>query len=489
MKRGMLWLGSATALTRLLDVGATLIVLALLTREELGTAALVLSVGAVVESVSGVGLGHALIQAPKLTRDEEHSLFWLTGGIGLLLGTVMVAISPLVAWAYALPALIPMVAVSGMKLCLVGAAVVPHQLLSKHLKFREAGAVQTLSTAGEGLMKIGLAAAGFGAWALVLASVFRGAVLLVSALLLSRFVPRLHFAWREVRGYLSFGVRIATSGLLYQCYKNADYFLVGKILGVEVLGIYRAAFDLAMQPLEMVLNVVNRVAYPVYAKIASDRAALKTALLRSTRSLTLMCAPLVAFLYFAAGDLLAVITHERWGAAEPAVQLLVWGGLLRGAAHLFPQMYVAAGRPGYAVVDSAVSLVLLVTAFYCGLTFLPEMGVLSVCWAWIVVYPGLLQLHLVLTRRIMPMGTLEYLRALAPAFGGATAMVLAMAATVPLELHRSGPLVSLLIWAAVGLGVYAGYLRLVLKIGLSDLAPERQVRTGEAAQPGAPDDG
>lgn len=488
MKRGMWWLGSATVLTRLLDVGATLIVLALLTREQLGTAALVLSAGAVVESVSGVGLGHALIQAPNLTRSEEHSLFWLTSGIGLLLGGVMLAISPLVASAYAVPALVPMVAVTGVKLWLVGTAVVPQQLLSKHLRFREAGAVQTFSTAGEGLLKVGLAVAGFGAWALVLANVFRGVVLLTSAIAISRFVPRLHFRWREVSGYLKFGVRVAASGLLYQCYKNADYFLVGKILGVEVLGIYRAAFDLAMQPLEMVLNVVNRVAYPVYAKIASDTAALRTALLRSTRSLTLICAPLVAFLFFAAGDLLAVITHERWGAAEPAVQLLVWGGLLRGAAHLFPQMYVAVGKPIYAVIDSGASLVLLVTAFYCGLTFLPEMGVLSVCWAWILVYPLLLELHLVLTRRIMPMTTLDYLRALAPAVGGVAVMVLGMAVTIPLDLHETGPLLSLSIWAAVGLGVYAAYVRLVLRVRLADLAPKRQVRTPDLVQPARADE-
>ena len=41
----MLWLGSATAVSRGLDVLASLIAIALLSREAMGTAALVLSAG------------------------------------------------------------------------------------------------------------------------------------------------------------------------------------------------------------------------------------------------------------------------------------------------------------------------------------------------------------------------------------------------------------------------------------------------------------
>jgi O-antigen/teichoic acid export membrane protein len=63
----------------------------------------------------------------------------------------------------------------------------------------------------------------------------------------------------------------------YQGYRNADYFLVGKLLGVEALGIYRIAFDLGMQPVEVVINLINRVSYPIYVKLAHDGRALEAA--------------------------------------------------------------------------------------------------------------------------------------------------------------------------------------------------------------------
>jgi O-antigen/teichoic acid export membrane protein len=252
-------------------------------------------------------------------------LFWTCCGVGAIQALVLLAASPWLADTYAIGALLPMVAATGLKVFCVSASIVPHQLLAKHLRFRESGIVQTLCSLAEGSAKIGLASLGFGAWTLVLANVVRGLVLLGSALWLADFRPRAHFLWAEARGYLSFGARIAGSGALYQTYRNADYFLIGKLLGVEVLGLYRVAFEVGMQPLEVLLNLVNRVAYPIYAKVADDRVALRTALLRSTRSLLLLGAPIVAFLDQSADHLLAVVTAHRWSAATPAIAVLAWG--------------------------------------------------------------------------------------------------------------------------------------------------------------------
>ena len=54
---------------------------------------------------------------------------------------------------------------------------------------------------------------------------------------------------------MRFGVRSMTASAIFYAYRNADYFFVGRYLGIEVLGIYRVAFDLAMTPLEIVINV------------------------------------------------------------------------------------------------------------------------------------------------------------------------------------------------------------------------------------------
>jgi O-antigen/teichoic acid export membrane protein len=475
IKRGVLWLGSATIAARLLDVGATVAVLGLLGKAEMGLGALAISACAVVESLSGLGVGQALVQDPNVSREEKSSLFWFTSGCGLVLGLALVALSPALASYYDEPALLPLVAASGFKLFLIGTSVVPLQLLNRDLKFREIGAVQTLASLGEGLTKIALAAAGTGAWALIAGNVARGAVLVAALWALSSFRPQRHFSQVETRRFVKVGVHVAGSSVLYQVYKNADYFLVGKFLGLEALGLYRVAFDVAMQPTDAIIAVVNRVGFPVYSRVAADPKALLSSFLSSTRSFLLTAAPVAAFLFIAAGGVLRVVGGESWVGAQPAVQILVWAGLLRAAAMIFPQVYLAVGRPQYASIDSVLTLVLLTSSFWFGLAYFPGLGVLSVCLAWLLAYPIILSWHLVLIRRFMALGLFEYVQALAPGFGAALCMIVGLEAFVRLlhggagwQFSRQGiGLVELVAALVLGLGIFAGYLRWVLKTPLS----------------------
>ena len=473
VKRGIVWLGSATLAARVLDLGATVVVVSFLTRGEMGLAALALSACAILESLSGIGIGSALVQAQDLSEREESSLFWLTSAVGVGLGLVLLGLAPVLAHTYAEAALGPLVAFSALKLTLVGIGVVPQQLLSKRLRFREIGAVQTVSSLGEGLVKIALAAAGSGAWALVIAIVSRGVVLLAALWVFSEFRPRRHFALEETRRFVRFGLPVAGSSALLFLYKNADYFLVGKLLGVEALGLYRVAFEVAMQPTETIIAIVGRVGFPVFSRLSRDLPALRATFASNTRSLFLMVVPLAVLIFFGAPALFEIVGGGRWLGAVPAAQILVWAGLLRGATTMFPQVYVAVGKPAYATLDSLLTLIVLSASFWVGLTLFPGLGVLSVCYAWLFAYPLFLLGHLIVIRRLIGLPLGPYLRTLA----GGLAPVLPMALGLSLWRRASEHLLpgalELAALVALGLFIYWAYLRWGLGVRLRDVLPKR----------------
>lgn len=473
VKRGLLWLGSATLAARVLDLTATVVVVSVLTKEEMGLAALPISACAILESLSGIGIGSALVQSKELSAREESSLFWLTSAVGVGLGLLLLALAPLLAMTYGEAALAPLVAVSSIKLALVGIGVVPQHLLSKRLEFRELGTVQTVSSLGEGVVKIALAFSGAGAWSLVLSNVARGFVLLLALRLLSSFRVERHFALHETRRFARFGLQVAGSGLLVTLYKNADYFLVGKLLGIEALGLYRVAFDVAMQPTETIIAVVGRVGFPVYSRLSQDLAALRATFASNTRSLFLMVAPLATLIFMAAPELFALIGGGRWLAAVPAVQILVWAGLLRAAATMFPQVYVAVGKPAFATLESLLTLLGLSAAFWCGLTWFPEAGVLAVCYAWLLIYPLFLVCHLLVIRRLIGLHQARYWRALLAGFGPAPPMALGLYLLGQLTAGHDLGAFALPLVAAVGLSIYWAYLRWVLSVRFADLMPKR----------------
>jgi O-antigen/teichoic acid export membrane protein len=318
-----------------------------------------------------------------------------------------------------------------------------------------------------------------GAWALVIGNVARGVVLLLALWVFASFRPQLHFAFAETRRYVRFGLQVAGSGALYHVYKNADYFLVGKLLGIEALGMYRVAFDVAMQPTDTIIAVVGRVGFPVFSRLSHDLKALRATFASNTRSLFLMVAPLAALIFMCARQLFEVVGNGRWLGAVPAVQVLVWAGLLRAATTMFPQVYVAVGKPAYATIDSLVTLVVLTASFWLGLTFYPEVGVLSVCYAWVMVYPLLLLGHLAVIQNLIELRPGPYLRALGAGFGPVIPISLGLFLMGRMTEGHALGFIELPLCIVVGLGIYWAYLRWVLAVRFREILPKR-VRSGAA---------
>ena len=474
IKRGFFWFGSASVLMRLIDLGSTLVILALLSRAQMGLAALSWSGVVVIEAFNGLGGGTALVQAESVSSDEKNSLFWFSLGVGLLMAGVMLLIAPFLASYYGEPVLLFMVMVSGLKLILVGSALIPLQLLTRALRFKEIGGLQAAATFGEAVTKVSLALFGLGAWSLVIANVSRGLFLILGLLLISRFRPRLHFRFVEVQRFLSFGIRAASSRIIFHFYRNLDALVVGRVLGMEALGIYRVAVEVAMSPTEAVLHVIRRVAYPVFSRVGQDKEALKGAFLRMSRYLIFLTGPIALFLFFGAEQLIGTITHERWLPAAPLVQLLCWGGLMRGLAQLFPELFLAGGRPILALWDSLFSLLLLFLAFGgAAYLFADTLGLMAIAYAWVFAYPLLLLLLRLFARLTIPLDFWGYLQNLLPASLG---LLLTGGALFLLD-HLLLPKISsselqLALLAVLTLGSSLFYLHFVLKLSLREVLPK-----------------
>ncbi len=481
LKRGLWWMGAATFVMRLLDVAGTLVLLRYLGRGDVGLATVSWSIAVVLEAFNGLGVGVVVIRRRDLSHRALSGLFWMCTLLGVLAVLVMVVASPWLAGFYGDPRLAPMIVVSALKLVFVGAALVPLQLLVRDLKFREAGAVQTLATLGEAVVKVTLIVAGFGAWGLVIANAARGLFLLLALWWVAPFRPAATLAVRATLSSIRFGLPIALSGILYNAYRNADFLLIGRVLGKEVLGVYRVAFDLGMTPLEIILNLVARVQLPIYARLRTDLTQLRDAFYRSARSLLLLLGPIVVLLTFASGDLLRLVSGSTWSAAVPLVQVLCWASLLRGVAQLFPLVYEATGHPRFALVDALLSGATLVLGFSLALWLAPPaLGAYAVAWVWLLSYPPVLLAHLAMARRCAPVTAGELARAIARPALGVIGMVLAVGATSLLLPADRSPWLALPVLIAAGLGTFVLYLHRVMHLRLDDVLPRRQASGGVA---------
>ncbi len=361
-RRGLLWFGSGTALARLANVASLLVILRLLSRQALGEASLVLGALIILESLASLGLELAVVQAKRLGRGELASLHWFAVAVGTGLAALVWFAAPLLAVAFDSEALAPLMRLASIKLILLGFCLVPQQRLVRSLRFRRYSVAHTTAGIGEDIAKVALAFAGLGASALVGANVLRGAVLLGCLLGMTRFWPRPRLRFPEVLPHLRFGYRIGLSGVILQGASNVDYFIVGRFLGLEALGLYRAAFELGVMPLDMIGRAIYRIATPVFARHASNKTEFLASVGNVSTALLRLLVPVAGGIAFAAPELLLLAGGTQWLPAVFTAQLLVAGGLLRAYERLLLQGLIAWGRPGLALLEAVLSLGLVAAA-------------------------------------------------------------------------------------------------------------------------------
>lgn len=468
IRGGIAKLGGGVAVVRLIDVAASFYLLRLLTERDMGLAALAGSLIIVLESLCGFGLRTSIVAAESISLEERRNLigFTTSTGFGFAL-LASVAAWPL-AILYGEPVLTSMVVVSSLKLVLVSLALVPQALLSRKLAFGALAGLQTVGALAGALSKVGLAHLGLGAWALVWANVLSGLVVLTATwITFWPGWPRLRFRFATVAWHVKFGARAALSGLLSETSKNLDYFLVGLLLGMGPLGVYRVAFDIAVMPLESIAQPIYRVTFSVFARMSRDGDRLFQAFVDATRSMIALTSPVAVVLFLGTDDLLALVTRGGWEGAVPVVQLLCWAAFFRTVTRLFDNLFYARREPGIALLDAVATFLLLAAGMPVGLLlFGAEYGILVPAHVWLWTYPVVYGVLFAIAVRRKALAPGRYLVAVAPAIVATLATLGAGLLADSLSAGFSSPLARLSVVAGAAALAYLAVVRYGVRLRL-----------------------
>jgi O-antigen/teichoic acid export membrane protein len=450
--RGLAWKTATRALFEIskLVVGVTLA--RLLTPVEYGVAGMVLVLVAFEPVLAGVAVASVLVQRPQITEDDRSTVFWTCIAIGFSASAIGVALSWPVAQFYGEPRVQPLFAAVSLCFAISSLGATHTHLLVREMSFRSleirsmAGAL-----AGAGLA-VGLAVAGFGAWALVAQPL--GALTVSTILLwtLSSWRPQLRWSresFREVRG---FGGNVSGMLMLFQLNQNADNVLVGRFLGAPALGAYSLAYNVILVPFSRLASPLHDVVYPVFTRVQDDLQRVVRVWLRAMRVLAAIAIPSMLGLVVAAPDLVDVVFGRRWHAAVPVMQILAWVGALYVVQGLNSVLLQALGRTrlllGFALVSFAGGL----GSFVLGLRW----GIVGVagCFAGVMTVIG--PLYMSLTARAVGISGRDVWSALAGILRAAAVTAVALVSLRMLLVHGGvAPALRLLAVAAAGTVVYA----------------------------------
>jgi O-antigen/teichoic acid export membrane protein len=427
LHRGFNWLGGAMIIAKITDFGTILLVLRFLTKEQVGTASLVVAFGAVIEAFDGLGTSTALVQAPSLSRIQLDSLFWIIFGAACIVGGLTLLAAPWIASLYGIAGIAGYFLAVAIKQPLVGAAVIPLAMMNRELQFERIAIINVGATFATALSRIGLAMLGAGAWAIVIAYTASGLFTLVGALLARPFRPRLIIRMSAVSSLLRFGIRATLSGLCEQMINNVHHLLVGWFYGPVVLAEFRVAFDVAMEPANAAGTLINRTSLPVFAKVSAAREPLGPLLTWSLRRLLAVVAPLAVGIVLASDSITSLIhdeQHRSYAAASLPLKILAAAAVLRVLSQLAYPVMFGSGRPHLAVRFSVTTLLLLSAGMLVvGLNVPAAYGIVAIAMVWLAVPPLLVLWQAHYLRRYWHIRAADLLRAASGPFAAVVILI------------------------------------------------------------------
>ena len=235
--RGGIATALGTGLRSLIDLGATLVIVRIISPEAFGWVAMVVAITGLIDMFKDMGLATVTIQAPKITDAQLSVLYWLNVGIGAGLMSITAALAPALAWLYDEPSLVDITLALSLSMLLGSFAIQPVALLRRKLQFERVVLVEFAATAVAAGTVITAALAGLGVWALVLRQLSRSLTLAVAATLAARRWPGLPRR-TAVRELLAAGGRLTGFQVTNYIERNLDNALIGRFSGAFDLGCY-----------------------------------------------------------------------------------------------------------------------------------------------------------------------------------------------------------------------------------------------------------
>jgi O-antigen/teichoic acid export membrane protein len=388
--RATSWTAFSQVIRQVSQLAVTLVLARLLAPDDFGVVALATVVTGFVILLSDLGTSAAVIQKTEHSPGFLSSVFWLNIAFSAIVMVAVMAVSPLIAWFYHEPRLIPVLVALSISFPLTALVAPQRALLEKAMNFDLLARVEVLSTLIGGGIGVGVALSGGGVWALVLQALATVAVMALLLWLQSGWRPRFKASVSEIRSIIGFSGYLTGFNIVNYFARNADYMLIGWLLGREALGYYTMAYRILMFPLQNLSAVITRVTLPAFSRIQEDDARLRRAYLTAIGAIAIVSFPLMAGMLVVAEPFVMAGFGKQWLPMVPVLMIFSPIGLMQSIVSTAGALYIAKNKTGVLFRWGLFSSVVVVASFVIGLSW----GIVGVAACYgvaslVLAYPGM----------------------------------------------------------------------------------------------------
>ncbi|MEW6571477.1 MAG: MOP flippase family protein [Nitrospirota bacterium] len=402
------------------------------------------------------GLGAAIIYKKDVDRVDLSTVFWLNLSVSIVLYVICILISPLAEMYFKNENISPIINIIALNFIIGGMGSVNNTILNKQLRFRElayAGFSSALMACIVTLSSVVIF--GLGYWGLIFGALSGSLTATFLKYYFTRWYPQLVFDIQRLKGMFNYGKNIFFQRILYYFASNIDYFIIGRIIGVAALGIYRFAYSIPHKILTDFSLTLSSILFPTLCKVTDEPERFKRGYLKAIKYISFISFPAMTGLFSVADHFINVIYSERYIQAVIPMKILCFSGMSRSILATMGSIFNSKGRPDIELKwNLSVFPVIIITVYIgsqFGLNGVALAMTLTAQFSFIAAW---------LSMRLAKIKFTSYLGALSPAFAGSilVLIVVVFMSEYGLPKFHLDHISSLIILVAVGVFTYISYL-------------------------------
>ncbi len=333
--RNIFWLSITQIINQVWEFSVSIVLARILVPEDFGIYAIAMVFYGICQVFSTFGISQVIIQKKEITPlfiKTAQSICFLWG---LFLCCILLAFSVIIAGFYKQPVLIGILCVLSLLFVINSLYIISDALLMKNQRFRTILFIQVSASLCYGIFSIIPAYLGAGVWSLVFGIFALSTFLAITININAKNLPLIGWGKQEAREIFGFGSTLTISSLLNYLSRNLDYLIIGKVLGINPLGIYKRAYDLATLPKDKVMEVVARGFLPALTDIRDNKENVKKLILFYIKIISYVVCPVLIGLCVVAKDFISLVYGEKWIQAVFPLRIFCIGGIFYATLALF----------------------------------------------------------------------------------------------------------------------------------------------------------
>lgn len=349
---------------------------------------------------SETGIESALIQRGKINNIELDTAWTIALVKAIILFVLLFLSSEWLALYFENETIRPVLKVISFSFLFEGLGNTAIVFFKKDLEFRKPVILEFIADSSSLIVTIVLAFWLRNVWSLVFGSLVYGIVRCIGSYILHPYRPKFTWNLPVANSLFNFGKHIYWIGLTTFIVTCLDNAIVGKLLGLTLLGFYSMAYNLSMIPMSSLSTVIAQISFPAYAKIQHEWKQIDEAFQRIFELVTTILIPLTIMMVVLAPDITTIFLGISWIPMIPALQVLLFFGLFRSISSLFYPLHLAINKPNIQAKIKSLDLVTFLILIY-PLTI--KWGIVGTSCAMTIVYLLNMLMNIAFTLHTVPL--------------------------------------------------------------------------------------